>query len=242
MRNPDAKDMNASEIRKELRALGDADIARHSQRFFRTGKGEYGEGDRFLGIRVPVIRRLVARHKDAQLRTVESFLKSPWHEERLFAVLSLVDRFKKGNDETRRRIFDLYLANLDRVNNWDLVDSSAHLIVGPWLEGRSRKRLYRMARSRHLWTRRVSIMSTYHFIRLNDFEDTLAIAELLLHDNHDLIHKAVGWMLREVGNRDRAIEEVFLQRQYEEMPRTMLRYAIEKFPERRRKAYLHGEI
>jgi 3-methyladenine DNA glycosylase AlkD len=234
--------ITASEIRKTLRSLGDPAIAEHSQRFFRTGKGEYGEGDRFLGIRVPVIRAQVRKFRDASIGVVAQILKSPWHEERLFSVLSLADRFKRSGEQEQRRIFDVYIANIDRVNNWDLVDGSAHLIVGPWLEQRSRRRLYSMARSRHLWTRRIAIMSTYHYIKNGEFDDTLALAEILLQDDHDLIHKATGWMLREVGNRDREVEEQFLKKHYREMPRTMLRYAIEKFPEKIRKAYLHGNV
>ena len=230
----------AAAIRKEIRALGDSAIAEHSQRFFKTGKGQYGEGDRFLGIRVPVIRKLVAKHRDAPQGAIVSLLKSPWHEERLFAVLSLADRYKRGDAPVQKSVFETYMAHIDYVNNWDIVDGSAHLIVGPWLECRSRKRLYRMARSKHLWTRRIAIMSTYHFIRIGQFDDTLAIAEILLHDEHDLIHKAVGWMLREVGNRERKVEEQFLNKHYREMPRTMLRYAIERLPERRRRAYLKG--
>ncbi len=232
----------AAAIRKEIRSLANPEIAAHSQRFFKTGKGEYGEGDRFLGIRVPVIRQQVKAHRDAPLKVVVSILKSPWHEERLFAVLSLVDMYKRGGDAERKEIFDLYLEYLCYVNNWDLVDSSAHLIVGPWLETRSRRRLYRMAKSRNLWERRVAIMSTYHFIRQKDYTDTLAIADLLLSDQHDLIHKAVGWMLRETGNRNKKVEVEFLQRRYQKMPRTMLRYAIEKFPERERKRWLNGKI
>lgn len=232
----------ASDIRKALRSLGDPGIAEHSQRFFRTGKGEYGEGDRFLGIRVPVIRTEVRRFREASIAVIAQILRSPWHEERLFAVLSFADRYKRGAEQDKKRIFDIYMANIDRVNNWDLVDGSAHLIVGPWLEYRGRKRLYRMARSRHLWTRRIAIMSTYHYIKNGEYDDTLALAEILLQDEHDLIHKASGWMLREVGNRDRAIEERFLQKHYNNMPRTMLRYAIEKFPEKTRKAYLLGNV
>lgn len=232
----------AAAIRRELRSLANPDIAAHSQRFFKTGKGEYGEGDRFLGVRVPLIRRQVRQHRDAPLHVIMSILRSRWHEERLFAVLAMVDRYARGDDNTRKIIFDNYLANLRYVNNWDLVDGSAHLIVGPWLESGSRKRLYRMAKSRNLWERRVAIMSTYHFIRQNDFSDTLAIAELLLHDEHDLIHKAVGWMLRETGNRDKKVEVEFLQGCYKKMPRTMLRYAIEKFPEHERKRWLQGKV
>jgi len=235
-------EVTAAEIKRALRALGDPSIAEHSQRFFKTGKGEYGEGDRFIGIRVPVIRKQVARYKDAPTGVILTILKSRYHEERLFAVLSLVNRYQLSDEPTRKTIFDSYLENIRYINNWDLVDSSAHLIVGPWLESRSRKRLYQMARSTDLWTRRVAIMSTYHFIRYCEFDDTLGIALLLLDDDHDLIHKAVGWMLREVGNRERKIEEQFLKKNYQQMPRTMLRYAIEKFPEKSRQAYLKGKI
>ncbi len=233
---------SAAAIRKDIRALANPEIAAHSQRFFKTAKGEYGEGDRFLGIRVPRIRQQVKTHRDAALNVILSILRSRWHEERLFAVLSLVDRYARGDNGTKKTIFNLYLDNLQYVNNWDLVDSSAHLIVGPWLESRSRKRLYRMSKSRNLWERRVAIMSTYHFIRQQDFTDALEISEALLNDRHDLIHKAVGWMLREVGNRDKNAEVRFLKQHYQAMPRTMLRYAIEKFPESERKRWLHGSM
>lgn len=229
-------------IRAEMQALSNPAIAAHSTRFFKTGKGEYGAGDRFLGIRVPVIRKLVRRHRDATLRSILSMLKSVWHEERLFAVLSLTDRFANGDDSTKRAVFNVYVDNLRFVNNWDLVDGSAHLIVGPWLEMRSRKLLYTLAESGNLWERRVAVMSTFHFIKIGQYDDTLALAEILLYDDQDLIHKAVGWMLRETGNRDRAVEEKFLRKFYVNMPRTMLRYAIEKFPESKRQAYLQGKI
>lgn len=235
-------EVTAAEIKRALRALGDPVIAEHSQRFFKTGKGEYGEGDRFIGIRVPVIRKQVTHYQKISIRVILTILKSPYHEERLFAVLSLVHRYQRGDVPDRKKIFESYLENIRYINNWDLVDSSAHLIVGPWLEFRSRKRLYRMARSADLWTRRVAIMSTFHFIRNHEFDDTLGIALLLLDDEHDLIHKAVGWMLREVGNRERQAEERFLKKNYQKMPRTMLRYAIEKFPEKSRQAYLKGKV
>lgn len=234
--------VTAGAIKKELALLGNQDIASHSQRFFKTGKGEYGEGDRFRGIRVPVIRRQVKRFRTASLRTLLALLKSRWHEDRLFAVFSLVDRYQSGDTATQKTIFDQYLQHAKYVNNWDLVDSSAHLIVGPYLESRSRRRLHVLARSRDLWKRRIAIMSTYHFIRQNDFSDTLKIAQTLLHDRHDLIHKAVGWMLREIGNRDKSVEVAFLKNCYLTMPRTMLRYAIEKFPEPERKAWLSGSV
>lgn len=237
------------EIIVTLKTLGDPLIAEHSQRFFKTGKGEYGEGDRFLGIRVPVIRAQVKKQlkkcRDEQrvmeLDTSMQLLQSPWHEVRLFALLLMVESFRVGTITAKAAVYKAYLANARRVNNWDLVDLSAHYIVGPYLEGRSRKPLFRLAHSRDLWERRIAVMSTFHFIRKNDFTDTLAISEILLHDEEDLIHKAVGWMLREIGNRDGAIERSFLKKYYRDMPRTMLRYAIEKFPEKERKAWLRGE-
>ena len=232
--------VGAAAIRQEIRALGDAVIAEHSQRFFKTGKGEYGEGDRFLGIRVPVIRKQVRKHREAPLKAIDKLLQSPWHEERLFAVLSMADRFRRGDKESRREIFDTYIEHRHYVNNWDLVDGSSHIIVGGWLESRNRKLLYQFARSKDLWERRIAIISTYQFIRNRDFDDTLAIAEILVNDEEDLIHKATGWMLREVGNRHLRTEEQFLKRHYKTMPRTMLRYAIEKFPENKRQAYLKG--
>jgi len=232
--------VGAAAIRQEIRALGDSAIAEHSQRFFKTGKGEYGEGDRFLGIRVPVIRKQVRKHREAPLKAIDKLLQSPWHEERLFAVLSMADRFRRGDKESRREIFDTYIEHRHYVNNWDLVDGSSHIIVGGWLESRNRKLLYQFARSKDLWERRIAIISTYQFIRNRDFDDTLAIAEILVNDEEDLIHKATGWMLREVGNRHLRTEEQFLKRHYKTMPRTMLRYAIEKFPENKRQAYLKG--
>jgi 3-methyladenine DNA glycosylase AlkD len=225
-----------------LRALADPEIAAHAQRFFKTGRGEYGEGDRFLGIRVPELRRLAREHRDAPESLAWSLLRSKLHEERLLALLMLVERFRRGADEDRARIYARYLEHVEHVNGWDLVDSSAGQIVGTYLAGKDAAVLYELAASENLWKRRVAIMATSAFIRRGDFEHTLAIAERLLDDEEDLIHKAVGWMLREVGNRNRAAEERFLRKHYRTMPRTMLRYAIEKFPEARRKAYLTGRV
>lgn len=233
--------MNARAISKQLRTLADAEIARHSQGFFKTGKGEYGEGDRFLGIRVPVLRRYIRQFRDVALDEVLRLLASDYHEERLFALLLLVDKFKRGPDPQRRWIYQHYLANTHHINNWDLVDCSADKIVGVWLRQRSRKPLYRLARSTSLWERRIAIMATFHLIRQHDFEDALAICELLLNDEKDLIHKAAGWMLREIGKRDTAVEMAFLDVHYAVMPRTMLRYAIERSPEADRRAYLIGK-
>ena len=229
-------------MRSALRELGDAWIAEHSSRFFKAGPGEYGEGDRFLGIRVPVLRSNVKKFRGAPLRGIIALLKSGWHEERLFAVLLLVQEYQCGSIDERDAIYAAYMVHRQYVNNWDIVDSSAHLIVGPHLDATSRDVLYVLAKSESLWDRRIAMMSTYHFIRQQDFEDALRIAQLLRDDEHDLIHKIVGCMLREIGNRDLAAEERFLQRHYKKMPRTMLRYAIEKFPEARRKAYLHAKV
>lgn len=229
-------------MRAALRALGNKDIAAHSARFFKTGKGEYGEGDRFLGIRIPIIRKHVRKFRDAPERAVLAMLRSSYHEERLFAALLLVDQFERGDDDDKARIYALYMRNRDYVNNWDIVDSSAHKIAGPWLQDRDRGVLYELVDSESVWDRRIAIIATFHFIRECDFADALKIAARLRDDEHDLIHKAVGWMLREVGNRDRDVEERFLKKHYPKMPRTMLRYAIEKFPEPRRKAYLNGTV
>lgn len=223
-----------------MRAMSDAQIAAHSSRFFKTGKGEYGEGDRFLGIRVPKIRGVARRFRSASLQTTERLLASPYHEERLLAVIILVEKFRQGGETEREAIHRLYTLNLHRINGWDIVDISAPAIIGGFLELRDRSPLYEWARSSIMWERRISIMATFHFIRQRDFSDALAITEILLHDNEDLIHKAVGWMLREIGNRDRAVEENYLKIHAGAMPRTMLRYAIEKFSPPLRNAYLIG--
>lgn len=209
--------------------------------FFKTGPGEYGEGDRFIGIRVPVLRKLVKDYDDLPLPTVVALLHSPWHEARLLALLILVRHYQRGTPTIREQIYRTYLREKDRVNNWDLVDSSAHLIVGEHLRARLPgpiPLLTRLARSRHLWSRRIAIIATLAFIRQGDHHETLRLAELLRDDPHDLIHKAVGWMLREVGQRDAAALRSFLDVHAAVMPRTMLRYAIEKMSPARRAAYL----
>jgi len=222
--------------------MGNDEIARHHQRFFKTGKGEYGEGDRFLGIRVPVLRKLAGQQKDMSLETASRLLASEFHEERLLSLLILVSLFNTGTQKEKNAVYRVYLENTRFINNWDLVDSSAQHIVGAYLLTRNRKPIYRLARSKLLWERRISILSTFYFIKRNEFDDTLNLSEKLLHDHADLIHKAVGWMLREIGNRNQAIEENFLKTHYQDMPRTMLRYAIEKFEKKKRMAYLKGEI
>lgn len=232
----------AAEILKEMKALSDPERAAGSGAFFKTGKGEYGEGDRFLGLTVPLNRKLVRKYRGSGTAVYEELLRSPFHEARLFALISLGEAFARADEKGRESIFRLYIANTVRVNNWDLVDSSAPHIAGRWLENRDRGVLYDLALSELLWDRRIAIIATLHFIRKNDFGDTLSIADILLEDKEDLIHKAVGWMLREVGNRNRETEESFLKERYRRMPRTMLRYAIEKFEPETRMKYLKGLI
>jgi 3-methyladenine DNA glycosylase AlkD len=230
-------------IRARLRALASPQIADASRRFFKTSPGEYGHGDRFLGIRVPTLRKLERELRAAPIAVALTLLRSPLHEERLLALLMLVSRYARGTPAERQRIYEQYLKHVPKhVNNWDLVDSSAPYIVGAHLEQRNRAELLELARSSSLWERRVAIIATFWFIRRGSFDDTLRIAERLLDDREDLIHKACGWMLREVGNRDRAVAERFLRRHCRTMPRTMLRYAIEKLPARTRRAYLAGTL
>ena len=228
-------------IKRELRRIASREKAEASRWFFKTGPGEYGDGDRFIGVGVPDLRRMAKRCDDLTLDETAELLASPIHEERLLALLVMVRLYDRSNQPARRKIYMLYLSNTRYINNWDLVDLSAHHIVGSYLENRSRRPLYRLAKSKSLWERRISVLATFHFIRNHDFEDALNIAERLLTDEHDLIHKAVGWMLREIGKRRPAVEERFLKDHYTAMPRTMLRYAIEKFPERKRQRYLKGK-
>lgn len=226
-------------------ALSDQANPKHAvvlQRFFKTGPGDYGEGDIFLGIKVPVLRAIARTHRMLPIDDAVALLASPLHEERLLALMILIDQYERAPDQTKSRIFDRYLSNTSRINNWDLVDLSAPHIVGQHLLDKDRRMLRKLARSGNLWERRIAIIATYRFIRNDQFQDTLDIAEILLNDKHDLIHKAVGWMLREIGKRDHACEESFLRRHYAVMPRTMLRYAIERFPEKLRTAFLHGTI
>lgn len=208
------------------------------QGFFKTGPGQYGEGDVFVGVRAPAMRAVCRECRGADLEAIYPLLRSGVHEERALALLMLVDAFTRGDEARKRAIYGAYLAHTAFINNWDLVDSSAAQIVGGWLSDKSRAPLRRLAKSSSLWERRIAIIATFHFIRRGEFEETFRIADLLLRDSHDLVHKAVGWMLREVGNRDAAAERRFLKDRYAKMPRTMLRYAIEKFPEKERQRYL----
>lgn len=220
--------------------MGDKKDARFLQGFFKTGAGQYGEGDIFLGIRVPAVRKLAEEYRNLPLEEAVLLLKSPFHEERLFALILFVNAFTKGDETIQKKIYDLYLANTDCINNWDLVDVSAPKIVGAYLFTKSRKMLYRLVKSKSLWERRVAVLATFHFIKYKQFDDALKIAELLLNDKEDLIHKAVGWMLREVGKRDIERAQSFLKAHCRTMPRTMLRYAIERFTPSQRKKFLDG--
>lgn len=234
--------VNAKEISHNLQRLADPAIAQQSQRFFKTGKGDYGEGDQFLGIRVPVLRKQAKTYEATPIHEIQALLESAFHEKRLCALLILVRQYKKGDTAKQEQIYNLYLSNTHHINNWDLVDSSAPYIVGPHLDGKDKTPLYGLAKSPSLWERRIAIMATFYFIRKDQFEDALAISQQLLHDDQDLIHKAVGWMLREIGKRELTIEKEFLQDHYKHMPRTMLRYAIEKFPTQERQRYLKGTL
>jgi 3-methyladenine DNA glycosylase AlkD len=226
------------ELKKDLDKLKNPKQAKLLQGFFKTGKGEYGEGDIFLGIKVPVQRKVAKKYGNLSLNEIQKFLNSKIHEYRLVALFILIDQYQKGDKIVKKRIADFYLKNTKNINNWDLVDLSAPKILGDYLLDKSRSVLYRLVKSKNLWERRISVLSTFAFINNNDFKDSLKISEKLLTDEHDLIHKAVGWMLREIGKRDQKKEEAFLKKHYKKMPRTMLRYAIERFPEPKRKSYL----
>ena len=222
--------------------MANPERARISQRFFKTGPGEYGEGDQFIGLTVPQIRRLAHQYRHLSPIATQQLLQSPLHEERLLALVILVDAFAAADSLGQAQIYKIYRQSTRFINNWDLVDTSAPQIVGAFLWKRSRAPLRQLARSQNLWERRIAIIATFYLIRQDEFEPTLRIARQLLSDQEDLIHKAVGWMLREVGKRDPAAEEKFLREHYRQMPRTMLRYAIERFPERHRQRYLRGLI
>lgn len=234
--------MNAESIQKKLKALGNPEVEVIVRRFFKTGPGEYGEGDRFRGIKVPVTRKVAAEYRDLPLVEAKRLLASEFHEDRLAALVILIYQFERGDENLRQKIFRLYIGGARWINNWDLVDISAPQILGGYLEDRDRAPLFKLARSKNLWERRMAMLAAFWFIRKRDFIDALRIAELLIDAREDLLHKAVGWMLREIGKRDRKVEETFLASHYRTMPRTMLRYAIEHFPEARRQAYLKGRI
>jgi 3-methyladenine DNA glycosylase AlkD len=234
--------MTLSDIRKKLRALADPARVPILQSFFKTGKGEYAEGDQFIGIRVPQLRGLCGECRGTGIDEIDLLLRSPIHEERLFALLLLVDAFMRGNETERRAVYEFYLSRTEFINNWDLVDVSAEQIVGGWLQSRRRTPLTRLARSRSLWERRIAIVATLHFIRHGEVDETFRVVDLVMRDPHDLIHKAAGWMLREAGKRNPEALRQYLAGRYGTMPRTMLRYAIERFPGTERRRYLTGRI
>ena len=262
------------DLQSDLRRLADSSKIPQAQKFFQTGVGQYGEGDKFLGVTVPNQRKIAGKYPDLDLKDLQSLLSSNIHEYRLTALFILVGQYKKAKKKpsARKKLVDFYLKNTENVNNWDLVDSSAHYILGDYLlnliyhsrksgndrmvnvdsrlrgndktdfHGNDRMVLYKLANSKNLWERRIAIISTFAFVRAEQFDDTLKILEILLNDKHDLIHKAVGWMLREIGKRNQKIEEEFLAKYYKQMPRTMLRYAIEKFVKGKREKYLQGTV
>ena len=232
--------MKASE---EIRELADTEIAKNSLRFFKTDKGQYGFGDIFLGVRAPKIRLIAKKYIDISIADMKILIQSKYHEERFLGLIILVNKYSKTKDKkTINQLYKIYISSFKYINNWDLVDVTCPHVTGKYLIDKDRSILYKWAKSDDLWTKRIAIVSTFSFIRQNDLEDTFKIAEILLQDKHDLIHKAVGWMLREAGKRDLEKEEIFLKKYYRDMPRTMLRYAIEKFPELKRQAYLKGTI
>lgn len=216
-------------ITSELQALTNAEKREIFPRFFKAGKGEYGEGDRFLGVTVPNIRAIAKQYKNISLNEIRELMQSEWHEVRLCALLIMVEKSKKKDEALRQQLFDLYLSQTDRINNWDLVDLSCRFIVGEYLLDKSRDILYQLAQSPLLWDNRIAIVSTYAFIRKGQLEDTYALSDLMMHHPHDLMHKAIGWMLREAGKRDSERLYDYVMSHRADMPRTMLRYAIEKF-------------
>ena len=234
--------MNITEIRAHIQRASNPEKATILQRFFKTGPGEYAEGDMFVGITVPVIRSLARRYHAMPYSIIITLLRSPIHEERLLALLTLIQKYQQADHNEHQKIYELYLKHTTYINNWDLVDLSAPHIVGAFLCQRDKKPLYTLAVSSLLWNRRIAIIATFHYIKQHRFDDTLRITELLLNDTEPLIHKAAGWMLRETGKRNLRIEKDFLKRFYTTMPRTMLRYAIERFPEAERQRYLKGKI
>ena len=233
------KKLTAKSVEKALREKRNPEKAEFFPKFFKAGKGEYAEGDKFIGVIVPDQRKIAAGFKTLPIVEIHRLLDSPFHECRLTGVLILVSQFEKAKSESdRKRIYEFYLKNADQINNWDLVDSSAHKIVGPFLLEKSHKPLFKLAKAKHLWKNRIAIIATFHFIKNDRLETTIELAEVLLHHEHDLIHKAVGWMLRELGKRNEQMLFLFLDLHAHEMPRTMLRYAIEKLTDKQRKSYL----
>lgn len=236
------KKFTCEDVHKKVEQIKNPLKAKILSSFFKTGKGQYGEGDIFYGITVPESRKIAKQYASLQLPEIRKLLGSKIHEERLISLFILILNFEKADDFEKEKLYSFYLANTKHINNWDLVDTSAYKIVGAFLFDKDPQRLTELVRSKNMWERRIAIVSTFAFIRKNKFQQTLRLATLLLEDKEDLMHKAVGWMLREVGKRDVVSLEAFLLPHYKTMPRTMLRYAIEKFPEITRKKYLKGLI
>ena len=234
--------MRLKSLREILKKQTNSEQAKILLRFFKTGKGEYGEGDKFLGIKVPVSRGIAKKFKDLSIPEIQELLNSEIHEERLIGLFILIEQYSKADEKKKNTIYKFYLKNTKKVNNWDLVDLSAHKIIGAYLADKDKQILFKLAKSKNLWERRIAVMSTFYFIKNGLYGATLEISNILITDEHDLMHKAVGWMLREIGNRDLKVEEDYLKKYYKIMPRTMLRYSIEKFPEQKRQAYLKGKI
>jgi len=233
---------SSQDLKKELQKYINSEKAAFYPKFFHTGKGEYGEGDKFIGVTVPNQRKVALKFKNLPLSEVKKLLNSEIHEHRLTALLILTIKYQKADDKSKKTLVDFYLDNLGGVNNWDLVDSSAHKLLGDWLRDKDREILYKFAHSENLWIQRISIIATYSFIKQNQLDDTFKISAILLNHNHDLIHKAVGWMLREAGKADRERLIDFLRNNYEDIPRTTLRYSIEKFNKKERSKLLRGEF
>jgi len=237
--------MKFTDVQKDLKKISSKKRKEANEWFFKTGKGEYGHGDKFIGVSMPKARVIAKKYINLPIPEIKKLLSSKIHEERMTALIILSYKFEKGDRKLQKKIYDFYLRNIKYINNWDLVDVTVNKIVGAYLWGsnkKDRKILYSFARSKNMWERRIAIVATSYFIYQDDFDDTLKIAKILLNDEEDLLHKAVGWMLREVGKRNQKSEEAFLKKHYKKMPRTMLRYAIERFPEPKRKAYLKGII
>ena len=237
-KSPVAKMSSLSRIKKALRESGSPEKAGILRSFFKTGPNEYAEGDKFIGVKVPDTRKIAREHQDLKSRDLLALLRSAVHEERLLALLILIAQFQKAEEKEKSGIYRLYLQNTRYINNWDLVDLSAPQIVGAYLADKNKEPLYGLVASKSLWERRIAIIATFNFIKDNDFNETLSLAKMLLEDKEDLIHKAVGWMLREVGKRKQEKLELFLNAYAPRMPRTMLRYAIERFSETKRRHYL----
>ncbi len=234
-----------SSLKKDLRKYVNKEKALFYPRFFKSGKGEYAEGDWFIGVTVPLSRKVAKKYKDLSFEDLNMLLQSPIHEERLVSLLILIHKFNNVNQKEKEKLYNYYLSSTKYINNWDLVDLSADKIVGGYLLGKKdRLILVKLAKSKNLWERRIAVIATFQFIKeKKEYRDTFTVSEILLNDRHDLIHKAVGWMLREVGKRvSKDKEEAYLKTRYKQMPRTMLRYAIEHFPESRRKQYLQGTV